>query len=498
MIARLLLTLLLLVGGAQPAAAQGDDIAAAARSVVRVVVIATEDGEVVDFGHGSGFAVGPRRIVTNAHVVALAAQYPESVVIGIVPWQGAQPQRARLVTLDPNRDLALLEMESGSLPPVSLYTGRMPEGGPVAALGYPGNVDLATAQSWQDYVRPAPPTRSSGNFSNLRTISGVSTLLHTAAIARGNSGGPLLDQCGRVLGVNTLITRNDEGDAPFFFALANTEVAAFLRAAGQPFNAVSGTCISMADRLRADQERALAEARAREDAEEARLRARDQALEQARIAVTESRENRLGVAALLLALSLLAFGTAGVLVVRNQLRPAPWAAGLGALLLIAAVWVFFTRPSLADVVAGGEETKAAAGAALAASNICRLVPERSRVTVSATQDVELDWTDGGCVNGRTQYAQTGDRWTRILVPNEEQTISVLEVLPAAREYTVTRYLLDAPIMARARRLRAAVDLKACTPDDEARTQLAEQQRQIADILPNVPNERLVYACERAP
>jgi len=61
---------------------------------------------------------------------------------------------------------------------------------------------------------------------------------------------------------------------------------------------------------------------------------------------------------------------------------------------------------------------------------------------------------------------------------------------------VTRYLLDAEGMARARALRRDVDVKTCTANEEARTILADQQREIGAMLPRLPNERLVYACER--
>ncbi len=47
-------------------AARADDVSAAARGVVRVLAIATVDGEMVDIEHGTGFAVAPNRIVTNA------------------------------------------------------------------------------------------------------------------------------------------------------------------------------------------------------------------------------------------------------------------------------------------------------------------------------------------------------------------------------------------------------------------------------------------------
>ena len=488
---RLLTFLLLLVAVAAPARA--DDISVAGRGVVRVVVAVLEDGEVADFGHGSGFAVAPNRVVTNAHVVALAAQYPGNVLVGAVPSQGDKAQRARIVAIDPARDLALLEIEGNPLPAIPLYTGPLEDGSAVAALGYPGNVDLATAQSMEDYVRPLPPTRSTGIFSNVRPINGITTLLHTADIARGNSGGPLLDPCGRVLGVNTLITRAQEGDSPFAFAVGTSELAAFLRQARQPFQATAGECVSMADRLRDDQSRAEAERRAGEAAAAERAqRAREQALAR----IDTQRENRLALAALLLALSLVAFGGGGIFIVKDRQRQAIIAGSVGGVLLIAAVIAFVTRPSRDSIdndAPAAEETTAEAGR-FTGRNSCELVAERSRVTVSSTDAVPLEWSESGCVNGRTQYARNGDVWTRVLVPEGEQAVSVLEFRPNSGEYVVTRFLLDSEAMSRVRALRRDVDIKACTADAEARTILADQLREIGDVLPELPNERLVYRC----
>src|SRR5205085_4794699 len=298
MLRRLILMLVLILAAAAPARA--DDIAVAGRSVVRVVVIQfDENQEVSDFGHGSGFAIAPNRVVTNAHVVAMA-QEGKQVAIGVIPSQGAQATRARIVAIDPARDLALLEIERGTLTPIPLYTGPLDDGTPVAALGYPGNVDLATARSAEDYITPLPPTRSIGIFSNVRPINGITTLLHTANIARGHSGGPLLDQCGRVLGVNTLITRNQDGDAPFAFAVANRELTAFLGQARQPYQSVTTECVSMSDRLRQDQERSDAAARAQESAAAARAEQARQAHERSLAEVEDSRENRLAIAVLFL------------------------------------------------------------------------------------------------------------------------------------------------------------------------------------------------------
>ena len=130
------------------------------------------------------------------------------------------------------------------LPPLTLYSGGVQDGESLIALGYPGNVDLATARSAADFITPQSPVRSQGGYAGLRMLQGTSVLLHTASIARGNSGGPLLDRCGRVLGVNSAITRADEGDSTFAFAIAGTELAAFLREANQPFATVDIPCTS--------------------------------------------------------------------------------------------------------------------------------------------------------------------------------------------------------------------------------------------------------------
>ncbi|HEY0011992.1 MAG TPA: trypsin-like peptidase domain-containing protein [Allosphingosinicella sp.] len=498
-----LLLLAALAALALPARAQGDDISAASRSVVRVVVVAVENGEVVGFGHGSGFAVAPNRIVTNAHVVALAVQYPKDVIVGVVPSEGSRSYGARVVRVDPGRDLALLEMEQGTLPPVPLFLGRIPDGSDVVALGYPGNVDLATAQSADDYINPLPATRSRGNYSNERMVNGVAALLHTASIARGNSGGPLLDQCGRVIGVNTAITRADEGDSTFAFAIANREVAAFLRASGQAFAAVSSECVSMAERLAQDRARSDAEAREREAALAAAERGRQQQLENARAEIQESRENRVALAILLMVLAVVSLGAALVMLQKDKLRPAWILLAVGGAFIVAAAVTFMTRPGYDDLQAAAPARPAAAAtsanpsAAFAGRHLCRIVPERSRVTVSSSERVELEWSETGCVNGRTQYAQDGEVWHRILVPQGDQTVSVLEVRPGSREYVVNRYLLPAEAMSRARALRRRIDIAACTAEEPRRAALAAGQEQIRQILPERPNERLVYDCTAA-
>jgi len=485
-----------------PSPARADDISVAGRSVVRVVVISFgEDGAVAGFGHGSGFAVAPNRVVTNAHVVAQAQQAQEgrTVSVGVVPSNGQQASRARVVAYDPARDLALLEVEDIQLPPIPLYVGPLDDGAPIAALGYPGNVDLATARSADDYIQPLPPTRSVGIFSNVRPINGITTLLHTANIARGHSGGPLLDQCGRVLGVNTLITRNQDGDAPFAFAVSNRELTTFLGQAHQAYQQVTTPCVSMSDRLREDEERNAAEERARAQAAESAARAAQQTRQDNLNSIMEMRENRLALSILMLVFSLLAFGGCFLLVLKSKPpKHVKIMGGIGGAFLIGAIVAFIARPSLSTV----EEAKAAqaqpAANRFVGANICHLVQDRSRLTISSNADVPLNWATNGCVNGRTQYAQNGAVWSRILISNEQPVVSVSEFRPATGEYVLTRYQLDNATIERVRGARRANEPRACSANAEARTILADQQRDIAAMLPQLPNERLVYSCENQP
>ncbi|WP_227698579.1 S1C family serine protease [Sphingomonas hengshuiensis] len=484
------------------APARADDISASARGVVRVVTIAVVGDDVVGFGHGSGFAVSPNRIVTNAHVVELADRYPDNVVIGVVPSEGDKSYQGRLIAIDKQRDLALIEFSGIRLAPLTLYSGAPGDGETLIALGYPGNVDVATARSAADFITPQSPVRSQGGYAGLRSLEGTSVLLHTASIARGNSGGPLLDRCGRVLGVNSAITRGDEGDSSFAFAIAGTELAAFLTAAKQPFATVAMPCTSVEEQMALERnadEKARAEADQQSRADAARAdAARQDAITQARTRNEAARENFMAGAAVLLVLGALAVGGAGLLLSRDRRREAIWVALGGGVLMIGAVALFLSRP-------GFDESKVmpmprASGTPTVPSPIelgrmvCTLVPERSRVTVTAIDTVDLDIGTDGCINGRTQYAEAGTHWQRVLVPDQDQSVSVLDYDPGTRTYTNTRYLLSAEQMKAARALRAEVPIKQCSTDQTARARLATQQQALRAALPPVYNEKLVYRC----
>ena len=417
---RLLALLLALLTLSLPAHA-ADDISAASRSVVRVVTVAMVDGEVVGFGHGSGIAISPTRIVTNAHVVESAAKYPDNVALGVVPSEGQKSFAGKLIAIDTARDLALIEITEGRLPAAAIYTGPLDSGADVVALGYPGNVDLATARSANDYITPRTPTRSEGNMSNTQSVDGVAMLIHTAKISRGNSGGPLVDQCGRITGINTAITRADDGDSPFAFAISGRELMRFLADANQQYSSVGTPCLSLAEADARDRAAIDAEARASAEANAAKNAAArlDRELKQARAEedALASRENRIALAGVFFVIGALAAGAGLLFYGQKNLRNAKIAGGTGAVLMLGAAILFVTRPDAHAEIADEAATAAATETPkLAEGNfLCTIRPDRSRITVSSTTDVPIAIGKGGCVNGRThpRAERRGDRHRRV-------------------------------------------------------------------------------------
>ena len=122
-------------------------------------------------------------------------------------------------------------------------------------------------------------------------------------------------------------------------------------------------------------------------------------------------------------------------------------------------------------------------------------PARSRATVSEVADVQLAWSAGGCVNGRTQYGLANDGWSRVLAPNDEATVSVNRYDPATRTYQVERFLLGLDAMNAARTARSGAKAPACGVDETSAREFGAGLQTIKALLPSQPNERLVYKCQ---
>jgi serine protease Do len=136
-------------------------------------------------------------VLTNNHV--LNGHSPQAVL------PDGQKIPARVLERDPEIDLALLEIEASGLPALHLAErGSLRVGQLVFALGHPwGQRNYVTA----GVLSALSQAQTRGNH---RTV----TILRTdATLAPGNSGGPLVNALGEVIGINTLVVGGDQGVA---------------------------------------------------------------------------------------------------------------------------------------------------------------------------------------------------------------------------------------------------------------------------------------------
>jgi S1-C subfamily serine protease len=185
-----------------PAIAADPEVAQAEGSVVRVLGTACGLGV-----EGSGWVAGPGLVVTNAHVVA--GEDDTSVTTS-----GGASLDATAVRYDPENDLALLHVDA-ELPQLTFAPDRS-SGTAAAVLGYPENGPYAVAPARLGETRDTISEDSYGRGPIRRSITSL-----RGSVRSGNSGGPLVDDRGRVLG--TVFAATTTG-APGGFAIPD-EVA---------------------------------------------------------------------------------------------------------------------------------------------------------------------------------------------------------------------------------------------------------------------------------
>ena len=495
---------------ALPAQADPSDIDAAARGVVRVIIVERDGDQLVPVSHGTGFAVTAERIVTNSHVVEQARQ-ERDLYIGIVPSDGGEAVYGRLVAVSTRNDLALVATTKAMhLPPLTISGNPSTEAGAVVAVGYPQNVDRAQGLDMADLFHAQPPVESNGSLAGRRPSREFDTLLHTAPIARGSSGGPLLDPCGRVIGVNSFGAESEGADAGFYFAISTRELLPFLRANDITPQLNDQPCRSLADlnaeeRQRAEEQKIAAEAKARAD-EEVLAKRREEARRQIDFQILDERDNGMALALVLLLVALGAGGFAWLAYDAGEDKRMKIGASIAVVALLGAGLAWFSRPSFAqgderleDLLRqemAADDHGAIPTAQRAGALVCTLVPERSRIIGAANQTVPFEWRDDGCVNGRTQYGLSGGSWSRVFAPDSEASVSVNSFDPATGEYRMDRYLLDSDALAKVREARGKVQAPACGAGDDAARALGTQQTAVLSLLPPQPNERLVYRCAK--
>ncbi len=168
-------------------------------------------------GLGSGFVVsGDGYILTNAHVVQENGVKAAQVQVTFRDGKGSATKRvpAKIVGIDANSDVALIKVDPSGLAlnPLSLGDSEKTYvGEPVVAIGNPLGFDFSLTSGIVSALHRDLQSPNNGVIPN-----GIQT---DAAINQGNSGGPLINPAGEVIGINEQIASQSGGNEGLGFAV---------------------------------------------------------------------------------------------------------------------------------------------------------------------------------------------------------------------------------------------------------------------------------------
>jgi S1-C subfamily serine protease len=200
-------------------------VAFARPSVLKIRGVAPGCQKVLE---GTGFVIAPNRVMSNAHVVAGS----DSVTVDA----GGQSYDASVVSYDPNADISILDVPDLPAAPLAFAEAAAPTGTDALVLGYPGGGEfVATPARIREIIELNGPDiyRSTTVKREVYTIRGT--------VRQGNSGGPLIDRNGRVLGV---VFGAAVDDADTGFVLTGKEVSRQLAKIGNTAAVPTGACVS--------------------------------------------------------------------------------------------------------------------------------------------------------------------------------------------------------------------------------------------------------------
>jgi S1-C subfamily serine protease len=200
-------------------------VANARASVVKIRGVAPGCQKVLE---GTGFVIAPNRVMSNAHVVAGS----DSVT---VEAEG-QTYDATVVSYDPNEDISILDVPN--LPQRPLVFAEQPakSGTDAVVLGYPGGGEFAATPA---RVRETIELNGPDIYRTTTVNREVYTIRGT--VRQGNSGGPMINRAGQVLGVvfGAAVDDNDTG-----FVLTANEVSRQLAKIGNTAKVATGACVT--------------------------------------------------------------------------------------------------------------------------------------------------------------------------------------------------------------------------------------------------------------
>ena len=219
--------------------------------IVLIRTGAPDENGVMNYWRGTGFFVGeagqdPEYIVTNCHVVEdfiLAGKAIGGGELHVLFDQDDEAE-AYLVDYDYEKDIAVLKLEEPTDKRSALQMREVEDamlGDEVYAVGYPLAADM-TVQAVNSFS-PDDATVTAGSIGRLLTESGTGRrLIQTdTSMSGGNSGGPLVDGNGAVLGINAAASDLDQN---LFYAVSIGEILPMLDRNNIPYSLYSASPMS--------------------------------------------------------------------------------------------------------------------------------------------------------------------------------------------------------------------------------------------------------------
>lgn len=192
------------------------ELVAKTKPSVVMVIVESQRGK----GVGTGFIVDKRGyLVTNAHVAGDFKEFK-------IKLSDHRIVKGVLVAVQHARDLALIRIESerADWPALALAEHDPREGQMVATMGYPLGLPFSVALGVVSGLDRQMTPEDTGD----RLGIAVTYLQTDAAVNPGNSGGPLVDMDGRVVGINTMILSQVGEFNGLGLAITSGDVKAFL------------------------------------------------------------------------------------------------------------------------------------------------------------------------------------------------------------------------------------------------------------------------------